>query len=51
VDAPEEGPSRGGTQRPTARERVEDLEREVSSLRDEVADLRAQFHAFRRQFE
>jgi uncharacterized protein YceH (UPF0502 family) len=51
TDSREEGPSREGPQRPTASDRVEGLERELGSLRDEVAELRAQFDAFRRQFE
>ena len=32
-------------------DRVEELEREVRALRDEVAELREELHAFRPQFE
>ncbi len=48
---PEEGRTREGSPRPSAIGRVEELERELGSLRDDVAELRAQFDAFRRQFE
>jgi uncharacterized protein YceH (UPF0502 family) len=48
---PEEEATRTGPPRPSATGRIEELEREVASLRDEVAELRAQFDAFRRQFE
>ena len=48
---PEEERTRGGPPHPNATGRVEELERELGSLRDEVAELRAQFDAFRRQFE
>ena len=51
VDLPEEGATREGAQRRTASDRVEGLELEVRSLRDEVSELRAAFEAFRRQFE
>ena len=50
-EVPEEGRTREGPPRPTANSRVEELERELGSLRDEVAELRAQFDTFRRQFE
>jgi uncharacterized protein len=48
---PEEERTRDGPPHPSATGRVEELERELGSLRDEVAELRAQFDAFRRQFE
>jgi uncharacterized protein YceH (UPF0502 family) len=48
---PEDERTREGPPRPRPAGRVEDLERELASLRDEVAELRAQFDAFRRQFE
>ena len=50
-DAPEEIAAREEAHRPIARDRVGELELEVRSLRDEVAELRAQLDAFRRQFE
>jgi uncharacterized protein YceH (UPF0502 family) len=37
--------------RPARTDRIEELELELGSLRDEVAALKAQFDAFRRQFE
>ncbi|MGD8322243.1 MAG: YceH family protein [Gemmatimonadota bacterium] len=49
--APEERRTREGPPPPSATGRVEELSRELASLRDEVAELRAQFDAFRRQFE
>ncbi len=48
---PEEGRTREVPPHRSATGRVEELERELGSLRDEVAELRAQFDAFRRQFE
>jgi len=50
-EAPEEERTQKGPPRPTATGRLEELEHELGSLRDEVAELRAQFDAFRRQFE
>ena len=51
VDAPEEEPSGERPRGRTTSDRVEGLERELGSLRDEVAELRTQFDEFRRQFE
>ena len=55
---PPQGNARDGTQtsgewvpRDPPGDRVDQLERELDSLRDEVAELRAQFDAFRGQFE
>jgi len=48
---PEEAPTREAPARPGATNRVEELERQLGALRDEVAELRARFDAFRRQFE
>jgi hypothetical protein len=45
-------PARSPTVRRTpVDERIETLEQELGSLRDEVAELRAQLEAFRKQFE
>jgi len=49
--APAASPRPATSPRPTATDRVDGLERELGSLRDEVTALKAQFDAFRRQFE
>jgi hypothetical protein len=51
ADGPQETERLGASGAPAAADRVEGLEREVASLREEVAELRAQFDAFRREFE
>ena len=48
---PEERQSRAEPPHHSANGRIEELERELSSLREEVVELQAQFDAFRRQFE
>jgi hypothetical protein len=50
-EGPEEERTQEGPPSASATGRVEELERELGSLRAEVAELRAQFDAFRRQFE
>lgn len=47
----EERPTPAAPPRPTPTDRVDELERETGALRDEVTALKAQFEAFRRQFE
>lgn len=49
--APAASPRPAAPARPAATDRVDELERELGSLRDEVTALKAQFDAFRRQFE
>lgn len=51
VDVEDEGPGPRSVRNPAAAERMEQLEGEVRSLREEVAELRAELQAFRRQFE
>ena len=51
VDPPQEGASPASTRRPVGQDRLEELEGEVRRLREEVAELRADLQAFRRQFE
>lgn len=51
LDAPQEDASPSGTRRPAAPDRVGELEGDVAALREEVAELRAELHAFREQFE
>jgi uncharacterized protein YceH (UPF0502 family) len=48
---PGASPRRATAPRPAPTDRVEELERELGSLRDEVTNLKAEFDAFRRQFE
>lgn len=51
VDALEEGQESAPSANEARADRIDELERQVGSLRDEVAELRAQFESFRRQFE
>jgi len=51
ADPPEEGASPWATRSHGEADRVEELEREVRALREEVAELRTELQAFRRQFE
>jgi hypothetical protein len=51
ADPPEGGASPGVTRSSVEADRVEELEREVRTVREEVAELRAEFQAFRQQFE
>jgi hypothetical protein len=51
ADPPEGGASRSVTRSSVEADRVEELEREVRTVREEVAELRAELQAFRQQFE
>lgn len=51
VDTPQDDAPPGVTRRPAAPDRVEEVGAEVAALREEVAQLRAELHGFRQQFE